>query len=328
MAFRCRMLRRAVLLAALPALLPRRARAAPKRVALLATGTPEQPFTVETLALMRQGLAAQGLREAADYALEPHWAAGDYGSFASAAREMARSSPDVVVVLTVTAAEAMRDLAPAVPTVMMHVNDPVAVGLVPNLARPGSNLTGTATITADILGKTLDVLATLRPGLAEVALVFNPANPSNQRMVAQAEPLLHAQGSRLRRLPWGAGGMAALRAALRANPPGALLMIPDAALLDQAPALAALGPELALPVASMIRLFPEHGALFSYGFPRAPMVLRTMYFVRRVLEGTAPADLPIEQPSRFELVLNARAARQLGITLPLDLLAQAETVIE
>ncbi len=320
MAFRCRMLRRAVLLAALPALLPRRARAAPKRVALLATGTPEQPFTVETLALMRQGLAAQGLREAADYALEPHWAAGDYGSFASAAREMARSRPDVVVVLTITAAEAMRDLAPAVPTVMMHVNDPVAVGLVPSLARPGGNLTGTAGVTADMLDKTLDLLAALRPDLAEVGMVFNPANPSNRRMLAQAETRLRARGTRLRPLPWSDGGVPALRQALRTNPPGALL--------DNAPALAGLGLELGLPVAAMIRTFPEHGALLSYGFPRVPMVLRTMYFVRRVLEGTAPADLPIEQPSRFELVLNARAARQLGITLPLDLLAQAETVIE
>jgi putative ABC transport system substrate-binding protein len=322
------MLRRAVLLAALPALLPRRARAAPKRVALLATGTPEQPFTVETLALMRQGLAVQGLRDAADYALEPHWAAGDYGSFARAAREIARRRPDVVVVLTITAAEAMRDLAPTVPTVMMHVNDPVAVGLVPSLARPGGNLTGTAGVTADMLDKTLDLLAVLRPGLAEVGMVFNPANPSNPRMLAQAETRLRARGTRLRPLPWSDGGVPALRNALQADPPGALLMFPDGALLDHAPALAGLGLELGLPVAAMIRTFPEHGALLSYGFPRAPLVLRTMYFVRRVLEGTAPADLPIEQPSQFELVLNARVARQLGMTLPLDLLAQAETVIE
>ncbi len=321
------MQRRSFLLAA-AALLPGAAHAAPKRLVLLATGSPEQPFSVETLALMRRGLAAEGLREAVDYTLETSWAAGDYGGFATAARQLARSRPDAVVVMTISAAEAMRDLAPELPTVMLHLNDPVAVGLVPSLARPGGNLTGTATNTADILGKTLDLLARLRPGLAEVALVFNPANPSNQRMVAQAEAPLHARGARPRLLPWGGGGVAALRAALRAQPPGAVLVIPDAVLLDHAPVLAALGPELGLPMASMIRLFPEHGALFSYGFPRPPLVLRTMYFVRRVLEGARPADLPIEQPSQFELVLNARVARQLGIALPLDLLAQAEAVIE
>jgi putative ABC transport system substrate-binding protein len=328
MAFGCRMHRRSLLLAALPALLPAAAQAAPKRLVVLAAGSPDQSFSRETLALMRQGLASQGLHEGTDLVLEMRWAAGDYGSFASAARELARSRPDVVVVQTITAAAAMRDLAPAVPTVMLHINDPVAVGLVPSLARPGGNLTGTATHTADILDKTLDLLARLRPGLAEVAVVFNPDNPSNQRMVAQAEAPLRALGIGLRPWPWGAGGLAAVHAALRATPPGALLVIPDAALLDHAPALAALGPELGLPVASMIRVFPENGALFSYGFPRAPMVLRTMYFVRRVLEGARPADLPIEQPTGYELVLNARVARQLGITLPLDLLAQAEAVIE
>lgn len=309
--------------------LPRPALATPRRVILLGTGAKTDATSVSLLRFIREGLAEQGLVEGVDVHLEDRWAAGDYSAFAMLAAEVVASRPAVILVSTITAARAVLAATRDVPVVMLPINDPVAVGLVPSLARPGGNITGMATNTAEIVPKLIDLLLEVKPRLHSLAAISNPLNPSNRRMDAILAERAQQLGVASWVVPWSRPGDAATAsAALRARPPGAVVVLPDAGLFDQVAVISQVGLDLRLPMAAAIRTFVDAGCLLSYGFPHRALLVRAMYFVRRILDGANPADLPIEQPTSFEVVVNARTARALGVDLPLALLARADVVLD
>jgi putative ABC transport system substrate-binding protein len=212
---------------------------------------------------------------------------------------------------------------------MATMNDPVGNSLIASLARPGGNTTGLATLNQDVTPKLLELLHTFLPSATTIAVLFNPANPSNpvyaDNVRVQAAPLgIAVQGFELKtpdELNTVFGTMVAQR-------PNAVLVIPDAATIDLGVRIAALALQYRIPVVSTDSDLTSAGGLISYGFSRRESFRRSAYFVKKVLNGVNPGDLPVEQPTRILLTVNLKTAKALGLTVPSSLLVAADEVIE
>jgi putative ABC transport system substrate-binding protein len=212
---------------------------------------------------------------------------------------------------------------------MIAVGDPVGTGLVKSLARPGGNVTGVSNLAADLSGKLLDLLREVAPGVPRVAVLLNPANPVHpvyrretevaaERVGIKVEPV---EVRRAEELEEGFAGMVRRQA-------GALIVLPDPLSLIHRSRIVDLANKHRLPAIYPVRDYAESGGLMSYG-PYAPeLYRRAASYVDKVLKGTRPGELPVEQPTRFELVLNARTARLLGLAFAPSLLLRADRVIE
>jgi putative ABC transport system substrate-binding protein len=209
------------------------------------------------------------------------------------------------------------------------MNDPVANGLVASLARPGANTTGMASLNQDVTTKLLEFLHALLPNAVAIACLFNPANPSNtvflDNVRVQAVPL----GIKVQDFAViTPGELNATFDAIAAQRPDALLVLPDAATLDLGARIAALALQHRIPVVSTDSDLTTSGGLISYGTSRRATYRRSAYFVKKILDGAKPADLPVEQPTQILLSINLKTAKTLGLTVPPSLLATADEVIE
>ena len=278
---------------------------------------------------LKQGLRENGLIEGKDYVLEVRWAEGHYERFPAFVRELADNGIRVIMVTTVAAARAAQRATSVTPIVMALMNDPVGNNLVASLARPGGNTTGMASLNQDVTPKLLELLHTVLPKATSIAVLFNPTNPSNtvflDRVRAQAIPLgITVQDFAVNR----PDELSTAFRAIAAQRPQALLLIPDAATLDLGARISALAIENRLPVISTDTDLTSAGGLISYGISRREAYRRSAYFVRKVLDGVKPADLPVEQPTRILLSVNLKTAKALGLTIPPSLLVAADDVIE
>jgi ABC-type uncharacterized transport system substrate-binding protein len=278
---------------------------------------------------VKQGLRENGLVEGKDYVLEPRWAEGHYERFPSFASELAGHGVRVIMVTTIAAARAAQRSTSATPIVMALMNDPVGNNLVASLARPGGNTTGMASLNQDVTPKLLELLHTVLPKATSIAVLSNPTNPSNAvflgRVRAQAVPLGITVQDFAVNTP---EELSTAFRAIAAQSPEALLVIPDAATLDLGPRIAALALENRVPVISSDTDLTGAGGLISYGVSRREAYRRSAYFVKKVLDGVKPADLPVEQPTRILLSVNLKTAKALGLTMPSSLLVAADEVIE
>jgi putative ABC transport system substrate-binding protein len=278
---------------------------------------------------VKQGLRENGLVEGKDYVLEPRWAEGHYERFPSFASELAGHGVRVIMVTTIAAARAAQRATSATPIVMALMNDPVGNNLVASLARPGGNTTGMASLNQDVTPKLLELLHTVLPKATSIAVLSNPTNPSNAvflgRVRAQAVPLGITVQDFAVNTP---EELSTAFRAIAAQSPEALLVIPDAATLDLGPRIAALALENRVPVISSDTDLTGAGGLISYGVSRREAYRRSAYFVKKVLDGVKPADLPVEQPTRILLSVNLKTAKALGLTMPSSLLVAADEVIE
>jgi putative ABC transport system substrate-binding protein len=278
---------------------------------------------------IKQGLRENGLVEGKDYVLDPRWADGHYERFPAFALELADHGARIIMVTTIAAARAAQRATSVIPIVMASMNDPVANGLVASLARPGGNTTGMASLNQDVTPKLLELLHGVLPKATTIAALFNPTNPSNEvflnRVRVQAIPLgITVQDFAVNtpdELNTAFGKIAAQR-------PDALLVIPDAATLDLGARIAALAPQHRIPVVSSDSDLTGVGGLISYGTSRRETYRRSAYFVKKVLDGVKPADLPVEQPTRILLSVNLKTAKALGLAVPRELLARADELIE
>jgi putative ABC transport system substrate-binding protein len=212
---------------------------------------------------------------------------------------------------------------------MGMINDPVGSGLVASLARPGGNITGMASLSEDVSSKLVEFLQGVAPKAAAVAVLFNPENPSNLAMLENLRTRIGRIGVTVR--PIAAATPAALNAGFdsAATPKSdALLVVPDNAITNMTAEIAAVGFRYRIPVISTTDEFTRAGGLISYGVLRTEVYRRSAYFVRKVLDGVKPADLPVEQPTRFVLVVNLKTAKAIGITIPDTIIATADEVIE
>ncbi|MGA7532924.1 MAG: ABC transporter substrate-binding protein, partial [Pseudolabrys sp.] len=258
------------------------------------------------------------------------FADGDYGRFPMLAAEVVQRKPAAIVVTTISAARAAQRATATIPIVMTGLIDPVGVGLIASLARPGGNTTGLSNMAQDVMPKLVEMLRATFPTIKAIAILFNPTNPANREMMSKEIPAQASSiGVTLRPVEFrGAKELDATFAALGQQPPEALVVMSDAALYDLRERISALALRHRLPTIAYVPEFTDAGALMSYGPPRRAMYRRSADYVKKILAGAKPADLPVEQPTQIELSINLRTAKALGIAIPDGLLARADRVVD
>jgi putative tryptophan/tyrosine transport system substrate-binding protein len=277
----------------------------------------------------RQGLRDLGYVEGQNIALEVRWAEGRYERLPALIAELVRLNVDVLVVGTTPGALAAKRATRTIPVVMYAVGDPVGSGLVASLARPGGNLTGLSLFNKEVSGKRLELLKETLPGISRVAVLTNPGNQIHAAFWTETQAAAHVLGLQLQaievRRPEDFDPAVAAATRDRAE---ALLVFDDSLTLGYRTRLVALAAARRLPTMYGLREFADAGGLLSYGPSNLAMYRRTATFVDKVLKGAKPADLPVEQPTTFELVVNLKAAKALGLRFPPSVLARADQIIE
>jgi putative tryptophan/tyrosine transport system substrate-binding protein len=278
-----------------------------------------------------EGMRALGYVEGQHFVLEYRGVAGQFERLPALAAELVQLKADIIVAQGTSAALAAKDATTTIPIVMVGVGDPVASGLVASLARPGGNITGPSLLGPELVGKQLEFLKDVLPTVARVAILWNPANPVHALLVRAAEVTAQALGVQLH--PVEARGPEAFDrafAAISRAHAGALLVLADAIFFEHRSRLAELAATSRLPTMHNmpnIRAFVEAGGLISYAASPPDGWRRGATYVDKILKGAKPADLPVEQPTKFELVINLKTAEALGLTIPPSLLFQATEII-
>jgi putative ABC transport system substrate-binding protein len=308
---------------------PLAARAQQKSASIGFLGAGAADTSASLIDALKQGLRENGLIEGKDYVLELRWAEGHYERFPTFARELADHGARVIIVNTVAAARAAQRDTSVIPIVMATMNDPVGNGLIATLARPGGNTTGLATLNQDVTPKLVELLHTVLPNATTIAVLFNPTNPSNVLLLDSVRVQAAPRGITVQ--DFAVNTPDELNAAFRTiatQRPDALLVIPDAAIQDLGVRIATLALQHRIPIISTNSDITSVGGLISYGVSRRDMFRRSAYFVKKVLDGVKPADLPVEQPTRILLSVNLKTAEALGLKVPPSLLVAADEVIE
>jgi putative ABC transport system substrate-binding protein len=279
---------------------------------------------------LRQGLRDLGYVEGQSLVIVYRSAGGKFGRLPELAAELVRENVDVIVAHVTQASLAAKSATRTIPIVMLGVGDPVGAGLVESLARPGENVTGTSGQNTAVVGKSLQLLVEAFPRVSKVAVLWNPANAVFQgQMVRETEAA--ARALRIQRQLVEARTVDDLDVAFRTmarHGVGALIVLADPVFNEHSARLAELAVKARLPTIYGIREVPEAGGLMSYGPDRLALGRRSATYVDRILKGAKPADLPIEQPTKFELVVNLKAAKALDLVLPQSVLGRADTIIQ
>ncbi|MBI2992094.1 MAG: ABC transporter substrate-binding protein [Deltaproteobacteria bacterium] len=277
----------------------------------------------------REGLRDLGYTEGRNILIEYRWAEGKYDRFPALIAELIALKVEVIVTAGTPASLAVKKAASSIPLVMIAVGDPIGTGLIASLARPGGSITGLTSIAADLEGKRLELLREVVPALSHVAVFWNPASPF--QVVAEKEVQAAAQLMRMKVLSLGVRAEEQFDnafAAIRKERPGALLVLADRLFLHNRARIMDFATKHRLPGVHAYVELVEVGGLMSYGPSYAGMHKRAAYFVDRILKGAKPADLPVEQPTKFELIINLKAAKQIGLTIPQNVLYRADKVIK
>ena len=278
----------------------------------------------------RQTLHELRYVEGPNIVLEYRWADGRYDRLPDLTAELVRLRVDVIFSAWSTpAALATKKATSTIPIVFAGVGDAVGVGLIASLARPGGNVTGSTFITEETIGKQLELLKEGVPRIARVGVVINPVNPVYRLVLRASEAPAQALGLQLEVV--GVQGAEDFERAFRAAIKGhvdALVILRDPVLITNQARLLALAATARLPAMYGMRGFVDGGGLMSYGPSLVEMYRRAAYLVDKILKGIKPANLPVEQTTKFELVLNLKTAKALGLTLPQSLLQRADQVIE
>jgi ABC-type uncharacterized transport system substrate-binding protein len=280
----------------------------------------------------RQGLVENGYVEGVSLAIEYRWAEGQFDRLPVLAAELARRQVAVIAATgSVVSALAAEKATTTIPIVFVVAEDPVRLGLVANLARPAGNLTGINFLSAELVAKRLALLREFVPGTARVAVLVNPANARNTETTLQdVQAAARTMGLQISQVlnASSSGEINAAFASLRRERPDALFVGGDAFFNTRRVHLVNLASRHALPAAYAERVFPEIGGLISYGSDVVDAYRQVGNYVGRILKGAKPADLPVMQATKFQLVINVESARMVGLTVPPSLLAIADEVIE
>jgi putative ABC transport system substrate-binding protein len=299
----------------------------PPRVVWIAPATPagEAP----QLAALRAGFEESGLVDGRDLTFEAIYANGEYENFPQLTRQALARKPAILMVVTIASVRAAQQATGTVPILFVGTNDPVGAGLVDSLARPGGNTTGVATMADEAAPKLIDMMHAALPQARRIAIVFNPLNATNRPIFERQRTTAAALGIESVPVELSSPDVAdGVLGSANAPRPDAVILVPDAMVHQVTPRIAALGLERRVPVLGPFRDGATAGALLSYG-PSLPALLRRAgFYVRRILAGTAPRDLPVERPTVFELVVNLRTASTIGVKLPADIIAIANETIE
>ncbi len=295
-------------------------------IGFLSGGAP--PMADPFMAAFHEGLSETGYVEGQNVAIEYRWAEGDYDRLPALAADLVSRKVDLIVTRGGTPPTvAAKTATSTIPIVFSTASDPVGIGLVASLARPGGNVTGFSNITPELMPKRFELLSELVPQAGVIALLVHPNNPNTEPVIRVVQEAARVKGMLLTILKAGTEGeIDAAFASLIELHAGALIV--DAAYGFQREQLVALASRYAVPAIYESRTFVAAGGLISYGISIPAAVRQAGIYAGRILKGEKPADLPVQQPTRFELVINLKSAQALGITIPPSILARADEVIE
>jgi putative ABC transport system substrate-binding protein len=287
---------------------------------------PNGPF----MTAFRQGLIETGYVEGQNLAIEYRWAENRYDRLPGLAADLVGRKVDVIVTNGGTPpAQAAKSATSTIPIVFMFVGDPVGVGLVASLARPGGNLTGFSNISIELMPKRLELLSELVPQVRVIALLVNPNQAYTERMIRDVQEAARAKGVQLQILKASTESeIDAAFATLVELRVGGLIVDADAFITSRSEQLVALASRHAVPAIYAQTFFTAAGGLITYGIRNVAVHRQAGIYAGRILKGAKPADLPVQQPTTFELVINLKTAAALGLTVPQSILARADEVIE
>ena len=291
-----------------------------------------EPASASSDANLREALIAAlralGYAEGKNIVIEYRWAEGKYERLPSLAAELVQMKMDVIVASAV-AIHAAQQATSSIPIVMVRTGDPVGSGFVASLSRPGRNITGLSNINIDVSSKYLELLRAAVPKLSRVAVLANPDNPRHPEFLKRIHATAKVHSVKI--LPAQASTASQIElafAATRQERAEALMVLPDAFLFGQAGRIAELAAQHRLPSIHARREYVEAGGLMSYGENVAEHYSRAATYIDKILKGARPGDLPVEQPTKFELAVNLKTAKAIGLTIPQELRLRADKVIE
>ena len=298
------------------------------RIGYFSAGSPSgAPHLLEAF---RKGLRELGWVEDKNIVIDYRFAEGRSDRLPDLAAELVRLKVDIIVAVPTPAAAAAKNATETIPIVMINVGDPVGLGLIASLARPGGNVTGLSFgVGMETVSKGLELLKETVPKVRRVAILSNPANPSHPLAIREVKVAARSLGLQLQLLEArGPNEFDGAFAAMAKERVGALLVVADSIFILHRTRLADLAARSRLPAAYGVRENVEAGGLMSYGPSVRDLFRRAATFVDKILKGAKPADLPVEQPTKFELVINLKTAKALGLTIPPSVLIRADEVIQ
>jgi len=300
-----------------------------RRIGVLTGYAASDPEGQARVGAFRQGLRELGWVESRNVLIDVRWAAANPDLLQAYAAELVAMTPDVILVNNAQGLTALQRERANIAVVFAGVSDPVGMRFVDSLARPGRNITGFTTFEFSPVAKLLEALKEMAPGVARVALIFDPDNPSSVGHLRSLETA--APSFAVKFVPAPVHNPAEIEQAIDAfarEQNGGLLIPPNTTLTSHRDLIVASAARHRLPAVYPFRVFVTAGGLMSYGADRVDQFRRAASYVDRILRGTKPADLPVQQPSKFELVINLKTAKALGLAVPQTLLATADEVIE
>jgi putative ABC transport system substrate-binding protein len=300
-----------------------------RRIGVLMNVAESDPVGQARVAAFREGLGKLGWVEGRDVQIEYRWFAGDPERARAYAAELVKLKPDVILAGAAPSLAALQHETRIVPIVFAQVADPVAAGFVTSLARPGGNITGFAQFEYSIGVKWVELLKQIAPQVTRVAVIYDPENPEAKEYLPAIEAAARSFDLRV--------SIAAVRNAatieraideFTREPNGSLIPVPGPVMATERDLIISLTKLHRLPNVFAWRYYPTSGGLASYGVDNIDLYTRAASYIDRILKGEKPGDLPIQQPSKFELVINLKTAKALGLDPPISLLARTDEVIE
>ena len=301
-----------------------------RRVAFLHPYPENDAEVLARVIAFREGLESLGWTENRNIRIEHRYSGGDLGRIRAYATELVHSAPGLIVGSGTPITAALKEATSTIPIVFNLVNDPVGQGFVASLSRPGGNITGFTFIDFPLIGKWLEMIKEIAPGVRHIALMFNPdTTPFYPAFLHELEAANKSLAVELSASPvHNEAEVEAAITALAREPGGGLIAAPDAFINNHRRAIMTLTEQHRLPAIYGFRQFAREGALISYGPDSGDIVRRSAGYVDRILKGERPADLPVQAPTKYELVINLKTAKALGIDVPLHLQQIADEVIE
>jgi len=303
----------------------------PKKVPRIGYLSVSSPSAMSTRTeAFRQGLRELGYVEGKNIVIEWRSAEGKRDRLPSLAAELVRLKVDIIVTAGPPATRSAKEATVTIPIVFAQDGDPVASGFVASLARPGGNITGLSTLAPELSGKRLELLKEIVPRLSRVAVLGNSTNPANAQVLKETELAAGVFGVKLQYLDVldPKDIETAFRAASKGRADAVLMTVSGGVVLSQRTQVVELAAKSRLPAMYIIREYVETGGLMSYGVSLIDLDRRAATYVDKILKGAKPADLPVEQPTKFEFIINLTAAKQIGLTIPPNVLVRADKVIK